>query len=244
MRNGYGGVLVQQELRDGQAHDVAAADHHGALAGERDAGLLEHLDDPLRGAGQHAGLLLPEGGDVQRMEAVHVLLAADGLDDLRFADVPGQGQLHQDAVHLGIGVEVADQRQKLLLGDVDRTAQGRIADADGLAGLRLAGYVAHAAGIFSHQNHDQMGYAPVTGRERLDLFGQRGLEFCGKFLSGDNSCHVLVDGYWTKLGKKIEISGISRSCFPESGYAPPGTGYLPARSRKVSIGLGVCLCGS
>ena len=46
--------------------------------------------------------------DVEWVEPVHVLLQADGLQDALLVHVLGQGQLHQDAVHRGIGVVVLD----------------------------------------------------------------------------------------------------------------------------------------
>ena len=47
VRHRHRGVLVQQQFRNGQPHDIAAPDHHGSLAGDLHARGLQHLDDPL-----------------------------------------------------------------------------------------------------------------------------------------------------------------------------------------------------
>ena len=51
--------------------------------------------------------------DIDGMEAVDILGRIDRQQHVRGVDVPGQRQLHQDAVHAGIGVEPGDQRQQV-----------------------------------------------------------------------------------------------------------------------------------
>ena len=56
--------------------------------------------------------------DIDRVEAVHVLGRVDRLDHRAGADLLGQRQLHQDAVHRRVGIEPRDHRQQFGLGVV------------------------------------------------------------------------------------------------------------------------------
>jgi hypothetical protein len=50
-----------------------------------------------------------EASGVDGVEAIHILGGIDGCEDFRGIGSGGQRQLHEDAVHLGIGVQVAHQ---------------------------------------------------------------------------------------------------------------------------------------
>jgi hypothetical protein len=45
------------------------------------------------------------------MEAIHILLQADSIQDPLLIDVLGQGQLHQDAMHILIRIVVLNHLQ-------------------------------------------------------------------------------------------------------------------------------------
>ena len=51
------------------------------------------------------------------MEGVHVFIGVDGIEDLVGVDGLGQGELHQDAVDLGVLVVLFQQGQQIGLGN-------------------------------------------------------------------------------------------------------------------------------
>ena len=122
-------------------------------------------------------LFEPQIGYVERMETVHVLLAADRRDHPILVDMLRQGQLHQNPVHAVVGVQFADQRQQLRLARLRRAADRRVANPHLGRRLGLARHIRHAAGVFTHQNHDQMGHPAVFFAERRHLGGHFGLKF-------------------------------------------------------------------
>ena len=62
------------------------------------------LGTHLRRAADEQGVAAThsQGSQVEGVEAVHILLQADGIQDGLLVDVLGKGELHQDAVHLGV----------------------------------------------------------------------------------------------------------------------------------------------
>ena len=67
--------------------------------------------------------------DVIGMEAVHVLVRVDALQDLLGVDLLGQRQLHQDAGDLGVGIEFIDQGQQRLFAGLGGQIMGEGGDA-------------------------------------------------------------------------------------------------------------------
>ena len=96
--DGHRGVRREEELRHGLAHDVAAADDHGARALERRARLGEEAHAAARRAGDEARTAQGEQARVERGEAVDVLARVDGVEHALLVDVPGEGELDEDAV--------------------------------------------------------------------------------------------------------------------------------------------------
>jgi hypothetical protein len=96
----------------GHAHDRRAGAAHRAVGPGQQRG------DAARRARAQAELAQRQVADVLRMEAVDVLARVDAVDEAGRVATVRQGQLDQDAVHLGIGVEPVDQRQQLLVGGV------------------------------------------------------------------------------------------------------------------------------
>jgi hypothetical protein len=69
-------------------------------------GVIEHLGRARcekGGAAAHG-----EGADVCRVEAIHILLDADGIQHTLLIDVARQGQLYQDAVYCRVRIVVLD----------------------------------------------------------------------------------------------------------------------------------------
>mmetsp|Transcript_15525 Transcript_15525/g.33698 ORF Transcript_15525/g.33698 Transcript_15525/m.33698 type:complete len:222 (-) Transcript_15525:405-1070(-) len=117
VHHGDGGIAVLEQQGRWQAHDVGAAHHHGPLAGNGDLVALQQLNAALGCAGHEQGVAPPHGqaADVLGVEAVHILLDADGVQDGLLVDVLGQRQLDQDAVDLGVSVVPLDHLQHVLL---------------------------------------------------------------------------------------------------------------------------------
>ena len=164
-----GGVGVKEHFRDGKAHDVAPADYDGPLALGVHADGLQQLHDAGGGAGSYVRGFLPEPGDVEGVEAVHVLFAGDGLDDAGFGDLLRQGKLDQDAVYGVVLVEGAHEVKEFVLGGCIGKDDGAVADAHGLAGLFLVADVNHAGGVFTHAHDHQVRNPSVLLGEGCNL---------------------------------------------------------------------------
>ena len=88
----------------------------------------------------------------------------------------GQRQLHQNAIHGGVGVHLGDDAQQFLLRGLCGDLAAQIEDAALLAVLFLAPDIHLGGGIFAHQDDCQTGAAGQGGGFRrhllLDLFGK------------------------------------------------------------------------
>ena len=162
------------------------------------------------------------------MEPIHILRLVDRLDHLRLVDMLRQGQLHQNAVHLRIGIQFGNQPQQLRLRNRLRAADRRVADSDLGRGLRLTRHITHARGIVPHENHHQMGHAPVFCREGLHLLGHFGLQSGRQFFSADNhifryfsskaQCPMSVR--WKRLSHPMRATSRSAASRASASVAP------------------------
>ena len=108
-----------------------------------------------RRARHHGVLASGEPAGVDDVEAVDVLGRVDGVDDGVFVDLFGQGQLHQDAVDAGIGVELLDLGQDLgVAGGIGHAElEAFHAGLDRL--LALGADIDLAGRVLAHQDHRQ-----------------------------------------------------------------------------------------
>ena len=182
MADGYGGVGVQQQLGNGEADYVAAAQHHGVFAADLHAGLLEQAHH-ARGSAGHAEVALlavgPELSHVERVEAVDVLLMGDGGDYLVLGDVLGQGKLHQYAVHGRIIVELVYAGEQLLFGRFGRKQDREVLYARFLAGYGLVAHVSGAGLVVPDEDYRQFGRPAVFLWKLSNLPGKGGLDGIG-----------------------------------------------------------------
>ena len=170
----------EQELRHRLADDVRAADDDSLHAGEhraqRLAGLVEHDHRAGRRAGHErpAHLADRKQADIDRMEAVDVLLRVDRLEHPRRTDVPGQRQLHQNAVHRRIGVERLDEREQFGFARLGGERVLHRMKAAALGGSALAGDIGLARRVFADEHdrearrHAALGQRSRLCRDRLD----------------------------------------------------------------------------
>ncbi len=105
MADGDGGVLVEEQHGGGLAHDVAAADDDGVLAGDGNVAALENLNDAGGGAGRERGTAGLQTAGVDGVEAVYVFCGGDGVEEHLGVDLFGQRKLDEDAVDVVAGVE-------------------------------------------------------------------------------------------------------------------------------------------
>lgn len=186
MGDGNRGIPVQKEFGNGLAHDIASADHHGFLARNLHARLVEQGDDALGGAREDAGLVEPKARYVLGVEAVHILFGGDGGDDFLLVDMLGQRQLHQDAVHLRVVVEGGYLLQEALFGAVLRQFDEMSVHADVLRGFDFAAHIGAACGVVPHDNDHEARTPTVLFFKVFHLDLHPVFERLGEFLSADD----------------------------------------------------------
>ena len=125
MRDRHRGVFVEQQLHQRAADQIGAADHDRVHAFERGMHALAQDDAAERRAGRQRGQSAGEASGIVRMQAVDILGRIDGVDDSFGIERFRQRQLHQDAVHGGIAVELCDQRQQIFLARRRPAARAR-----------------------------------------------------------------------------------------------------------------------
>ena len=111
MADGDGGVLVEQQHGGGLAHDVAAADDDGVLAGDGNVAALENFDDAGGRAGRESGAAGQQTARVHGMKAVHVFRGGDGVEEGLGVDLRGKRKLDEDAVDVVARVELGNERR-------------------------------------------------------------------------------------------------------------------------------------
>ncbi len=126
---------------------------------------MQQLDAPARGARDEEGLpaALRETPGVERVESVDVLLVGDGAEDALLVDVIGHGELDEDAVAVGIGVEVANNLQHVLLAAVLGHLLVEGDDTGLVARLALHANVRLRVGSVAHDDHGEAGSLAVLG---------------------------------------------------------------------------------
>ena len=189
--HGHRGVgalaLLDEHGRQRLADDVAPAADDDVLAVRAVAAADEELDDAVGRAGQRAGLAPQHLADVDRMEAVDVLIRGNEVDDLLGADVFRQGQLDEEAVVAVVAVEAVDLAEDLLLGRVGRHADRRLEDADLLGGLGLGRHIGDRSGILADQDDGQAGHVPLLLEAVGPPFELRP-DLAGNVLAADDGC--------------------------------------------------------
>ena len=124
------------------------------------------------------------------VQPVDVLGGVERVHDRVGVQVVRQRQLAEDAVDLVVRVQLGDQGQQVLLGDV---AGGLVVvggDADLLARLALAPHVDRRGRVVAHQDGRQARRAAEVRGQGLDLLGDPGAHLGGHGLAIDHGrCH-------------------------------------------------------
>ena len=128
---GYGAVepFAGEEVCDGCADDVAAADDHAVFTGGFNSVAFEEGADAHGGGGDEGVFAKNHAADVDGGEAVDIFVGGDGVDDVLLVDVFGKGQLDYESVNFWVIVEELDGFEKLLLGGAFGVAVDRGGEA-------------------------------------------------------------------------------------------------------------------
>ncbi len=103
------------------------------------------------------------------MKSVDVLVRRDAADNARRVDLRRQWQLHEYAVHRGIGVELLHKREQVGFAGIGRKLMIERPHAGFEQGARLAGDIGFAGGIVADENHGQPRHQPVRGGDAARL---------------------------------------------------------------------------
>ena len=125
---------------------------------------------------------------VDRLETVHVLAGVDAIDQRILVDVTGQRRLHQDAVHVRVGIETVDQGEQVGLGGVGGKVMIERAKTDLVAGLALVAHVHRRGGIAADQHHGQPGRGQPLRHPRSDPQTQLLQQFLGDAFTVEYAC--------------------------------------------------------
>ncbi len=196
---------MQQQHGDRQPHNVAASQHDRTLALNLHADPVQQFDAALGRTGyeERIAALHREAPDIERVEAVHVLLNADGAEDGLVIDVVGEGQLDEDPVHQGIGVQILDQAQQFVLADIGRYVVAERGNADFFTGSLFHAHVGGRILALANQHRGQAGHAPGLG-PHVGYFG-------GDFFTNGGGNGLAVDDFcghdrflrWRLIGRWI-----------------------------------------
>ena len=147
------------------------------------------------------------------METVHILPAVDGCDDLVGVDVFRKRQLHEDTVHLLIGIQLLYQRQHLRFGNRLRTADGGIPYPYLVCRLGLARHIRHTARVLADKHHHQMRYPAVFLFKFLHSDGHLPLHLHRKFFPA--YYHNRLSIYSFRHRNDVQFESIPLAAFPE-----------------------------
>ena len=118
MRHGHGGIGGQQQLRRRLAEQQRAADHQHILAGDVADIFLQQQHHARRRAGDQMRAARQQQAGIGGGERVHILGGIERIQHRGFVQMLGQRQLHQDAMHGFVGVQLAHLGQQYVLAGV------------------------------------------------------------------------------------------------------------------------------
>ena len=169
MGDGHGGIFCQQELGHRLADDIGAADHHRLEARQRRMHRLRQHDAAKRRAWRQRRQAGGKPAGIDRMKAIDVLPRIDGIQHLLGIDLLRQRQLHQDAMHRRVGVELLHQRHQFGLVDAVRQPMIERLHAGFLRRLGLAADIGLARRIVAGQHDRKPGRNAMLRGETFHL---------------------------------------------------------------------------
>jgi hypothetical protein len=137
------------------ADNVAGADDGDILAFELDAFMLKNLLNAIGRARREDRVALNEAADIVEMKPVDILRDRDGLEHARHSNRRRQRQLHEDAVHRRVDVELHDPGEQFLLAHLERKFDHLGFDSDIAARTHLVAHIDRRGGIVANHDHGQ-----------------------------------------------------------------------------------------
>ncbi len=111
MTHGNCRVGMQQHYCHWLAYDIAAPNHHGVLARNRNPIALQHFHDAGRRASSRRGTVRHQIADVHGMKTIRILARINGFQHAAGVHVFRQRHLHEDSVDVGAVVQPGNDAQ-------------------------------------------------------------------------------------------------------------------------------------
>ncbi|MNJ54727.1 hypothetical protein D3C77_501830 [compost metagenome] len=108
-------ILALQQQGHRLADDIAATDDDGMLSGHFNSGTLDEFDYACRRARKQTIIADDQVANVDRVEAVHVFLHCDRIDDCFLLDMTRQRKLNENAVNIALAIQLVHERKQLFL---------------------------------------------------------------------------------------------------------------------------------
>src|SRR4029453_15929055 len=172
MADGHRRITVQQQQRHRLPDDVAASGDDGGPACNRDLLPIEQLDNPRWRACDENRSFLHQTPDVDRRQAVHVLLRRDRVEYAPSGPRSPrlrQRRLNEDAVMTIAAIEPFDERDGFRNRGGRRQAFEVRSKADFSTGLALVANVHFYRGVVADKHDAEPGWPAVLRREGRDL---------------------------------------------------------------------------
>ena len=115
-----GRVRLEEQHRDGLAHEWAPAQHDGLLPGQWDPVLVEQRHDAEGRRGHERLVAEIELARVERVQPVDVLDGLDRPHDAGLVELRRERRLHEDPVDRVVLVELAHELEQLALRGLRR----------------------------------------------------------------------------------------------------------------------------
>ena len=122
--------------------------------------MSEQLHNARRCAGRKREVADHDFSDIDGVKRVHILGGVDGKQYFFFIEMLRQRQLHKNAVHRRIGVQLGNQREQFIFACIRREGIHIRADADLLARAVLVAHIDLGCGVISDQHDTEPGNLP------------------------------------------------------------------------------------
>jgi hypothetical protein len=227
--DGDRGAPLQEQVRKRLPHDVALAHHDRVGAPWIDALGVQNRHHPGRRARHETRAAGHEQADVERMESVGVLVGRDRALHRPGRDVLGQGQLDENAVHGGIGIEGRDPAEQFRLGHHVRQFQVHRAHADVGARHHLVADIDFRCRVVTDDDHRQPRLAGARGQPR-GAIAKRGANAAGQGNAVDDA--GFQGGDFTRQDGGTNFTGMATLPGPWRGVRLVVESGKPFRIKK------------
>ena len=127
-----------------------------------------------------------EASGIDRMQTIDILCRIDGVDDGLCVQALRQRQLHQNAMHARIGIELCDQRQQIGLRRVRSELVLERRHARGFGLLRLVAHVDFGGRVIAHQHNREARREVMFTLHARHFIGDARAQVCGNDFSIDD----------------------------------------------------------